>query len=158
QAKTDTVSLPALMTEVVDRVRSEALRLGHQQNPVYFGYVEGGLVFPALRKGQRFFAAFPEQRGLRVTKSFDDLSNFSLPAPLLASWNELFPEGLNELQLQAVNDHRILDGQSLFVVAPTSSGKTFIGELAAAMAITDGRKAVFLFPYRALTNEKYDYF
>ena len=38
------------------------------------------------------------------------------------------------------------------------SGKTFIGELAIAKAITQGRKAVFLLPYRALTNEKYEDF
>lgn len=44
------------------------------------------------------------------------------------------------------------------VVAPTSSGKTFIGEMAGARAIADGRKVVFLFPYRALTNEKCEQF
>ena len=62
------------------------------------------------------------------------------------------------LQISAVNDYRILDGESLLVVAPTSSGKTFIGEMAATKAIIDGRKAVFLLPYRALVNEKYDLF
>jgi replicative superfamily II helicase len=158
QSPDETVSLPAVMSTVIDRVRAEANRHGHQQNPVYFGYVEGGLVFPSLRKGPKFFAAFPEQKGLRVSKDIDGLSGFGLPAPLLSSWKELFPAGLNDLQLQAINDQRVLDGESVFVVAPTSSGKTFIGELAAAKAIIDGRKAVFLFPYRALTNEKFDYF
>ena len=46
----------------------------------------------------------------------------------------------------------------MLTVAPTSSGKTFIGELAIARAITQGHKAVFLLPYRALTNEKYEDF
>ncbi|KAK0339539.1 hypothetical protein LTR94_034119, partial [Friedmanniomyces endolithicus] len=44
------------------------------------------------------------------------------------------------------------------VVAPTSAGKTFVGELAALKAIADGRKAVFLLPYKALVNEKFEDF
>jgi replicative superfamily II helicase len=95
---------------------------------------------------------------LRVTNRFDELVGFGLPEKLLSSWSQLFPAGLNDLQVEAVNENRVLDGQSVFVVAPTSSGKTFIGELAAAKAITDRRKAIFLFPYKALTNEKFDYF
>jgi replicative superfamily II helicase len=67
-------------------------------------------------------------------------------------------DGLNSLQLKAVNEYRILDGNSLLVVAPTSSGKTMIGELASAKAITTGKKSVFLLPYRALVNEKHDQF
>ena len=39
------------------------------------------------------------------------------------------------------------------VVAPTSSGKTMVGELAAVQAVLSGRKAVFLLPSRALVNE-----
>src|SRR5581483_592674 len=58
----------------------------------------------------------------------------------------------------AVNEHGVLDGNSLLVVAPTSAGKTFVGEMAALKAITEGRKAVFLLPYKALVNEKYEDF
>jgi hypothetical protein len=43
-------------------------------------------------------------------------------------------------------------------VAPTSSGETFVGAMVAARAIADGRKAVFLLPYRALVSEKYEDF
>ncbi len=46
----------------------------------------------------------------------------------------------------------------MVVVAPTSAGKTFVGEISAAKAIAEGRKAVFLLPYKALVNEKYDQF
>ena len=68
------------------------------------------------------------------------------------------PEGLNELQLTAVNEHGVLKANSLLVVAPTTSGKTLIGELAAAQAVMAGKKAAFLLPYRALVNEKFEDF
>jgi hypothetical protein len=158
QAETDSVSVPSVVDHVMARVRVEAERQGYTQTPVLFGYVEGGLVLPALRRGPLFYKEFPEFRGIRVTPKIADLAAFGLPSQILKSWEDEFPNGLNDLQLQAVNDHRVLDGNSLFVVAPTSSGKTFIGELAAAKAAAEGRKAVFLFPYRALVNEKFDYF
>ena len=44
------------------------------------------------------------------------------------------------------------------MIAPTSAGKTFVGELSAAKAMADGKKAVFLLPYKALVNEKFDQF
>lgn len=152
------VSLPAAMGEIMDRVRAEATRMGVVQTPVLFGQIEGGLTFPCLVPGERFFAAFPELQGIRVSSDIIQMAQFGLPDPVLRAWAGRFQGGLNELQLQAVNDYRILDGQSLLVVAPTSSGKTFIGEMAATKAMLEGRKTVFLFPYRALTSEKYDQF
>ncbi len=93
-----------------------------------------------------------------MSAAVDDLRQFGIPQTVLDEWKARFRGGLNTLQLSAINDYRILDGESLLVVAPTSSGKTFIGEMAATKAILDGRKAVFLLPYRALVNEKYDLF
>jgi len=46
----------------------------------------------------------------------------------------------------------------LLVVAPTSSGKTMVGEVAAIQAVTSGKKVAFLLPYRALVNEKFEEF
>ena len=43
-------------------------------------------------------------------------------------------------------------------MAPTTSGKTLIGELAAIQAVIAGKKAAFLLPYRALVNEKFEDF
>lgn len=150
--------LPAIMSRVMDLVRAEASRIGVTQTPVLFGYIEGGLALPRLRPGARFHAAFPERRGQHVGTDIRHLAALGLPKPILNEWADRFRSGLNELQLRAVNDHRILDGTSLLVVAPTSSGKTFIGEMAATKAVLDGRKAVFLLPYRALVNEKHDQF
>lgn len=158
QTAEDPVSLPAAIDQVMERVRIDANRLGAVQTPVLFGFVEGGLTLPALRPGKNFYAAFPDVRGVRVGHDVMELATFGLPPEVLTAWTKQFSNGLNDLQLQAVNAHRILDGESLMVVAPTSSGKTFIGEMAAVRAIVDGRKAVFLLPYRALVNEKYDQF
>lgn len=151
-------SLPACLDDVMSRVRAEASRMGVTQTPVLFGYVEGGLTLPALRRGANFHAAFPESRGISVTGAIRELSAFGIPDPVLTEWEHRFSNGLNDLQSSAVNDFRLLDGEHLLVVAPTSSGKTFLGEIAALRAQASGKKAVFALPYRALVNEKYDDF
>ena len=158
QAKEDTVSLPTAMDEVLKFVRTEASKIGVVQNPVLYGYVEGGLVLPSLRPGKHFWNAFPKIEGVSISNSLTDLTKFDIPAEIILEWENQFKGGLNDLQLEAINKYRILDGASLLVIAPTSAGKTFIGEMASVRAIIDGRKAIFLFPYRALVNEKYEYF
>jgi replicative superfamily II helicase len=152
------VDAGALMPDVALRVAAEAARFGESQTPVWAGLIEGGLSLPALRPGPRYAEAFPDTTGIRVGTDIGELAAFGLPVPLLEAWAIRYPNGLNALQLTAVNDLRVLDGQSALVVAPTTAGKTFVGELAAAKALADGRKAVFLLPYRALVNEKYEDF
>jgi helicase len=152
------VGVLASADDLMARVRAEAARIGVVQTSVVAGKVEGGLLLPPMRPGAKFFGAFPEAQGVRVTNDIRDLSAFGLPDAILAEWAGRFRGGINALQLAAINEHRVLDGASLLVVAPTSSGKTFVGELAATRAVLGGRKAVFLFPYRALVNEKYDQF
>lgn len=93
-----------------------------------------------------------------VTNELAQLAAFGIPAEIIAQWQGRFPDGLNELQLEAVNRHRVLAEHPLLVVAPTTSGKTFIGEISAVRAATNGMKAVFLLPYRAVVNEKYEDF
>src|SRR6266567_6306679 len=158
QSSEDNINLLSAMDTVMELVRAEATRIGVVQTPVLLNYIEGGLLLPTLKPGTNYFAAFPKRQGIIVSKDIDELARFGLPQGLLNEWETLFTGGLNDLQLTAVNDYRILDGSSLLVVAPTSSGKTFIGELASARALTEGKKAVFLLPYRALVNEKYDQF
>jgi len=158
QSTEDTVNLLTAMNTVMELVRTEAARIGVEQTPVLLNHIEGGLVLPSLKPGKNYFAAFPDKQGVKVTKDIADLSQFGLPHELLAEWGALFKEGLNDLQLSAVNEYRILNGESLLVIAPTSSGKTFIGEMASARALVEGNKAVFLLPYRALVNEKYEQF
>ncbi|MBI2574884.1 DEAD/DEAH box helicase [Candidatus Woesearchaeota archaeon] len=65
---------------------------------------------------------------------------------------------LRPAQEKAVNSG-LLEGKSLLVCTPTSSGKTLIAELAAISAILEkGKKAVYIVPLKALANEKYNDF
>jgi len=50
------------------------------------------------------------------------------------------------------------DKNNLLVIAPTSSGKTFIGEMAAITQVIHQKKVIYLVPFRCLTEEKYRHF
>lgn len=158
QAAPAPVSLIAIADQVSRDVRAAAARLGYVQTPVLFGHVEGEVTFPAIRRGGNFYAAFPEQQPIKVSSSFDDLAGLGVSPDVIALWKSRFPGGLNPLQISAINECGVLLGQSLLTVAPTSSGKTFIGEMAAIRSIQQGQKAVLLLPYKAIVNEKFEEF
>ncbi len=53
----------------------------------------------------------------------------------------------------------LLEGNNVIVAAPTASGETLIGELAAVRSILmNGKKAVYIAPMRALVTEKFEEF
>jgi len=152
------VALLNVMDQVMEQVKSTGAAIGCSQTPIAFNLVEGGLTIPAFIPGHLFRSHFPETVGIKIDSAISGLHVFGLPDVVLTEWEKNFSAGLNSLQLEAVNEYRILDGESLLVVAPTSAGKTFVGEMAAIKAISEGRKAIFLLPYRSLVNEKYDTF
>jgi len=47
---------------------------------------------------------------------------------------------------------------NLLVIAPPSSGKSFLGEMAAIAQAIHRKKVIYLVPFRALANEKYRHF
>lgn len=152
------VSFPGVADEIIKLVRLEAGRIGVTQTPVFLGSIKGGLVFPVLKCGDNYAAAFPARAVYQMSGPFLELGDHGFPPDVVNQWAADFPQGLNPLQLRAVNEFGVLGGRSLLVVAPTSSGKTMIGELGAIQAVTSGKKAAFLLPYRALVNEKYEEF
>lgn len=49
----------------------------------------------------------------------------------------------------------LADGHSLIASAPTSSGKTLVGEIAIAAGLQKGRRCLYLVSHRALADQKY---
>ena len=143
--------------QVIEAVTTRAAVLGRLQTPVLLGEADADMRFPNFRKGTHFEAEFPQRARIVVDESVGGLSAFGIPEDVTSAWSERF-DTLNSLQLQAVNHHGVMDGQSLLVAAPTSSGKTFLGEMAAAKAMLDGEKVAYLAPYRAIVTEKSDEF
>jgi helicase len=83
------------------------------------------------------------------------LEEYGIPRLLIDAWARSQGDGLLPLQERAVRDYGLLDGGSLIISAPTSSGKTFCGELAAARMLAQRRKVVFLVPLKALAEERF---
>jgi len=150
--------ITAAVARIISMTRNAATAIGEIQDPCFVGGTEGELVLPPLTRGATWRALFPDLDAIRVAGPIAELAAFGLPQEVLDAWQSRFQGGLNSLQLEAVNRHRVLTGRSLLVVAPTSSGKTFVGEMGAVRAAVAGQKTVVLLPYRALVNEKYDDF
>ena len=157
-AGTEPIDIAAAVAKIAEKTRDRAKAIGEEQSPCFVGGMEGKLELRVLQRGARWRSLFPGLQEIRIGKDIHELAGFGLPAEVLENWNARYPDGLNDLQLEAVNRHRVLNGESLLVIAPTTSGKTFIGELGAIRAATRSRKSVFLLPYRALVNEKYEDF
>ena len=91
-----------------------------------------------------------------------NLKNYGIPSYILNIWEEHYSPYLLPLQEDAVRNYGILNcgerDKNLLVIAPTSSGKTFIGEMAAIAQVIHLQKIIFLAPLRALADEKYRHF
>ena len=55
----------------------------------------------------------------------DDIADLGAPVRLIDRWKEEAREGLLPLQEKAI-DEGLLGGDNFLIVAPTSSGKTFL--------------------------------
>lgn len=152
------VNFPDIAGKIISVARVAAEQMGRTQTPEFLGHVQGGLSFPRLSRGDNYAAAFPHRVIPIMQGTFGEFAGHGFPPEIVHQWMRAFPDGLNPLQLRAVNEFGVLAGNSLLVVAPTSSGKTLIGEIAATQAVIAGKKAAFLLPYRALVNEKYQDF
>lgn len=150
------ISLLALFEYAMTHTVDTAKRLSAVQTPTLYGTVEGAPTLAVLTPGPAYAVAFPDRVRAPATSDWHSLDTYGFPADVLAAWAAVMP-GLNDLQLDAINHHGVLDGQSLLVVAPTGAGKTMIGELAAVRSVTAGSRAVLLLPLKALVNDKYEY-
>ena len=95
-----------------------------------------------------------------------DLEVWGVPSFMVDIWEKNYSSLLLPVQEEAVREYGVLDyeeseneeNQHLLVVAPTSSGKTFIGEMAAITQAIHYKKAIYLVPLRSLAEEKYEHF
>jgi helicase len=83
------------------------------------------------------------------------LEAFGIDNEIIDLWHRSGHDTLLPVQESAVRDHKVLDGNSLLVFSPTSSGKTFVGEMAAIRTARQNRRVLYLVPQKALAEEKY---
>ena len=108
-----------------------------------------------------------------------DLEVWGVPSYMVDIWEKSYSPYLLTVQEKAVRYYGVLDyeegkiyphptlspqgrgldgNQNLLVIAPTSSGKTFIGEMAAITQVIHKKKTIYLVPLKTLAEEKYQYF
>ncbi len=86
------------------------------------------------------------------------LLRYGIPESVIESWKKNLGEELLPLQSLVVSKHNLLDGESLIISAPTSSGKTFCGEMAAVANLFKRKKVIYLVPLKAIAEEKFSDF
>lgn len=151
------VSLYRLLDHVTARVQAAAQQIGRSQNPAMRGSIDGDVDWPVFTPGSRFLTAFPERTPASVGPDLTSLATAGFPPALIEAWAGSIPS-INPLQVAAINEFGVLDGGHLVVSAPTSSGKTMVGELAALRHVLDRRRALFLLPLKALVADKKRHF
>ncbi|HPB32798.1 MAG TPA: DEAD/DEAH box helicase, partial [Candidatus Sumerlaeota bacterium] len=93
-----------------------------------------------------------------MTLKIEQLASWGVSERAIGVWKNAGVEELLPLQEEAVIRAGVLQGKSLIVFAPTSSGKTLIAEMAAFKKMEEGHRVIYLVPTRALAEEKYQRF
>ena len=83
------------------------------------------------------------------------LENVGIDAEVIRIWEERYGPELLPVQEKAITRSSLLQGGSLVVFAPTTSGKTFIAEMLAISSIRKGKRVFYLVPTKALAEEKF---
>lgn len=90
------------------------------------------------------------------------LLKYGIPEMIIEAWTKRQGDYLLPLQERAVAQgllgRRTGDWRNLLISAPTSSGKSFCGEIAAIGSLLRRRKVVMLFPLKSIVEEKYRHF
>ena len=111
------------------------------------------LEFPSLEPHGELMSAFTKQHGKEWAHVVDinkDIPNFHKLVPEMA---RTWPFELDTFQKEAV--YHLESGDSVFVAAHTSAGKTVVAEYAIALAAKHMTKAIYTSPIKALSNQKF---
>ena len=85
----------------------------------------------------------------------NELVRYDVPLEIIGLWRKRESDVLMPLQEMAIKRYDLFGEQNLLIQAPTSSGKTFVGEMAAIQTAMRRKKVVYLAPLKALAEEKY---
>ena len=149
----DRIGVLRVLDHVVRKVTDAARRIRREQHPNIRGSFDGEFTWPVFAPGPLWRAAFPDRGQPVATADLASLGAFGFPAEIIRAWAGEIP-ALNPLQLDAINEFGVLRGEHIVASAPTSSGKTMLGELASVRGALDRRRALFLMPLKALVNDK----
>lgn len=84
----------------------------------------------------------------------EELKGAGLDAWLVQKLHSWGIQTVTDIQRRAI-EGEIANGKSMVVCAPTSSGKTLVGEIAVACGLRRGKKAVYLVSHKALADQKF---
>jgi helicase len=150
------VSISAWMELAVRSVLEQAEIEGRIQTPSRFLEWAGDPAMPAVPPGRHRRSLAARRAVHPVGADVVSLGVYGFSEALLeAIRGRTRGLPLNDMQVRAINEAGVLAGNNVVVAAPTSSGKTLIGELAVLAAKGRRRKAVVLLPSRALASEKW---
>jgi helicase len=98
---------------------------------------------------------------INIINSFDcitmKINSLDLPDEVIQFYLNSGIEELYPPQAEAINKG-LISGNNILAAIPTASGKTLLAELAMLKSISNGGKALYIVPLRALASEKYDRF
>jgi helicase len=86
----------------------------------------------------------------------ETLEAYNVPSDILAIWRTQVGGDLLPVQERAIKEFGLFADGNLIVFSPTSSGKTFVGEMAAVKAARGNTKVLYLVPQKALAAEKFE--
>jgi len=84
-----------------------------------------------------------------------ELIRYDIPGEIIRLWQQQESDRILPLQELAIKKQGLFGKDNLLIQAPTSSGKTFVGEMAALQTALRRKKVVYLVPLKALAEEKY---
>ncbi len=93
-----------------------------------------------------------------VHMQMEALEEYGIPSTVIEIWRKAVGDHLLPIQEEAITTYSLFGGGNLLVSAPTSSGKTFVGELGAFHEAYKGGRVIYLVPLRAVAEEKYNEF
>src|SRR5712692_3976936 len=89
---------------------------------------------------------------------FDILRAYGIGDDIIDIWKQSYGEFLLPIQEKAIVRHNVLGGRNVIIFAPTSSGKTLVGEIVSVHYAMAKKRALYLVPMKALAEEKYHHF